>query len=329
MQPATAPFHAALAGFDGAAEAFWLVARDGVRVRAVLFRPAGPDASPGAPFRPSGGTVLLFPGRTEYAEKFGHVAQALCAAGYHVVAMDWRGQGLADRLLADPLIGHVGRFTDYQHDVAALRGAVRALGLPAPLHMLAHSMGGCIGLRAAMDGLDVASCAFSGPMWGIRISAMVRPAAWALAWSLGRFGLGHRLAPGTGSASQIASAGFDENALTTDRAMWETTRAQIEAVPEFGLAGPSMHWLHEALGECRALARRPSPDLPCLTWVGGNERIVDVARIHDRMARWPGGRLETVAGAKHEVLMEDAETRTRIFDACARHFAAAARAQAA
>ncbi|SDY90159.1 alpha/beta fold hydrolase [Citreimonas salinaria] len=327
MQPATAPFHASLAGFDGAAEALWLEAQDGVRLRAVLFRPT--VARSGSTTGATPGTVLLFPGRTEYAEKYGHVAQALCAHGHHVLAIDWRGQGLADRLLPDPLIGHVAHFSDYQHDVAALRDAVRTLGLPEPLHMLAHSMGGCIGLRAAMDGLDIASCAFSGPMWGIRISAMMRPAAWAVAWGSRRVGLSHRLAPGTGAASYIAGAEFDDNTLTTDRAMWDYMRAQIDAVPEFGLAGPSMHWLHEALGECRALARRPSPALPCMTWVGGNERIVDVPRIHERMARWPGGSLETVPGAGHEVLMTDENTRTRILEACARHFADSARGLAA
>lgn len=320
MPAPAAPFHASLAGFDGAAESLWLEARDGVRLRAALFRPAQTDAAHGP-----AGTVLLFPGRTEYVEKYGRVAQALCDEGRHVVAIDWRGQGLSDRLLDDRLIGHVDRFTDYQHDVAALRDAVRTLGLPEPLHMLAHSMGGCIGLRSAMDGLDLVSCVFSGPMWGIRISAMMRPAAWALAWSSRRFGLSHRLAPGTGAASYVAGAAFDENTLTTDREMWDFMRAQIDAVPDFGLAGPSIHWLHEALRECRALARRPSPDLPCLTWIGGNERIVDTPRIHDRMARWPGGHLEIVPGAGHEVLMEDQPTRARILTACLEHFADAER----
>ena len=37
-----------------------------------------------------------------------------------------------------------------------------------PLHLLAHSMGGCIGLRAVIEGMPVAACVFTGPMWGIK-----------------------------------------------------------------------------------------------------------------------------------------------------------------
>jgi lysophospholipase len=309
MPLAAAPFQAALARHDGAAEAFWLTARDGLRLRAALFRAETPR-----------GTVLLFPGRTEYAEKYGPAAQALNARGFDVVAIDWRGQGLSQRLLADPLVGHVDRFTDYQHDVAALREAVRVLGLPGPLHMIAHSMGGCIGLRAAMDGLDVESCVFTGPMWGIRLSAFMRPAAWAVAWSSRLAGFGHRLSPGTGAVSYLANAEFEDNTLTTDRAMWDMMRAQVAAVPEFGLGGPSLHWLHEALRECRLLARRPSPPQRCLCVAGGNERIVDPMRIRARMARWPGGRLEVLEGKEHEIMMEDAATREALFDSCARLF---------
>jgi lysophospholipase len=38
------------------------------------------------------------------------------------------------------------------------------------------------------------------------------------------------------------------------------------------------------------------------------------------MARWPGGRLVNLPGARHEVLMETPERRQMIFDAIAAHF---------
>jgi len=43
------------------------------------------------------GTVLLFPGRTEYIEKYGPAAADFLARGFATVVIDWRGQGLADR----------------------------------------------------------------------------------------------------------------------------------------------------------------------------------------------------------------------------------------
>jgi lysophospholipase len=119
-------------------------------------------------------------------------------------------------------------------------------------------------------------------------------------------------APGTKPASYVVSEPFEDNLLTCDADMYAYMRRQVAEVPGLALGGPSLHWLHQSLQECRALNRRPSPDLPCLTFVGSNERIVDVPRIRDRMARWPGGTLEVVEGAEHEVLMESAAIRAQI-----------------
>jgi lysophospholipase len=63
----------------------------------------------------------------------------------------------------------------------------------------------------------------------------------------------------------------------------------------------------------RALSQHPSPALPCLTLLGSGEQIVEVPPIVERMARWPGGRLEIVEGGRHETLMDTPETQARLF----------------
>ena len=94
------------------------------------------------------GSVLLFPGRTEYVEKYAPVAHRLMAEGYDVLSIDWRGQGMSDRLQPNPRPGHIRDFADYQHDVVEMIVAAEQLDLPRPWHLLAHPMGGCIGLAA-------------------------------------------------------------------------------------------------------------------------------------------------------------------------------------
>jgi uncharacterized membrane protein YbhN (UPF0104 family) len=44
------------------------------------------------------------------------------------LTIDWRGQGLADRMLPDRRIGHVGKFSDYQTDLAAVLRLVSTCG---------------------------------------------------------------------------------------------------------------------------------------------------------------------------------------------------------
>ena len=71
---------------------------------------------------------------------------------------------------------------DYQRDVAAVMALARAEALARPpFHLVSHSMGGAIGLRALHDGLPVRAAVFSAPMWGIRMHPALRPLAWALA----------------------------------------------------------------------------------------------------------------------------------------------------
>ncbi len=311
-----APFFRDLADGPAGARSLWTSASDGTRLRLVLW------PLPEAAEKDARGTVLLFSGRTEYAEKYGRAAADLARRGFATATIDWRGQGLSDRPLRDPNTGHVDDFAEYQHDVAALTAALRAAAMPQPWYLIAHSMGGAIGLRALSNGLSVQAAAFSAPMWGIRLSAATRPLAWTLARLGRRLGFGHRYAPGSGPVTYTAEAPFADNLLTTDPDMYAYMCRQVTERPELALGGPSLTWLAAALAECRALARLPAPSsLPAITFLGGNERIVDPAPIIARMADWPGGRLETVPRAEHEIMMESPPTRVHFFDSAAALFA--------
>ncbi|MEO0371231.1 MAG: alpha/beta hydrolase [Pseudomonadota bacterium] len=307
-----APYFSGIIPDGPAAECVWTRTDDGVRLRLGLWRA-----------EESTGTLLLFPGRTEYIEKYAPTAGDMARHGLTTLAIDWRGQGLSDRLLSDPLPGHVDRFPDYQRDVAAMVSHATALDLPKPWFVLGHSMGGCIALRAVMEGLPVSAASFSGPMWGIAASPVMRPFMWALSFGSRLLGLSHRYPPtSTGPVPYPLSEPLETNTLTRDAAQYQLMRDQFNARPELKLGAPSLNWLYEALVDMRHLFRQPSPELPCLTIMGSDEAIVDQSRIQDRMARWPGGALHVEPGGRHELLMEDAATRMRMTDMLAGHFLA-------
>ncbi|WP_323005625.1 alpha/beta hydrolase [Pseudorhodobacter sp.] len=282
--------------------AYWVTASDGVRLRMAVW-PKGEK-----------GTVLLFPGRTEYIEKYGRAAAEFGARGYASVVVDWRGQGLSDRPTPDHMLGHVERFSNYQNDLAAVLAKLHELGQPGPFFLVAHSMGGCIGLRALTRGLDVKAAAFSAPMWGIRFSPGVAPLARCLSHGARVLGQGQRYAPGTNGATYVKIAPFVGNVLTRDAETYAWMQNQVAQKPELALGGPGLHWLDEALRECRDLARLPAPDLPCLCFLGAEEKVVDPAPVAVRMANWPKGRLELVPHAEHEIMMEIPSTRRRFYD---------------
>ncbi len=303
-----APFFADIAHAPDGAAVHWVTAEDDVRIRVGLW--GGGER----------GTVLLFPGRTEYIEKYGVICGELVKLGFSVAIVDWRGQGLADRALEARLIGHVERFTDFQHDVRAMISLVEDEGLPAPLYLMAHSMGGCIGLRTLHERPEVKSAIFTGPMWGIEATPFKRMMGWTVSTMSRSARFDTMLTPGTALETYVLTAPYEDNMLTTDEAMFELMQTQLKTHPELALGGPSLAWLNEALRECRALAQRDSPDQPAEIFVGSAERIVDVARIHDRAERWSNAKLHVVETAEHEVLMEGPEIRAQVMDAADRLF---------
>ncbi len=304
-----APLHADVADGPDAGAAHWLKTTDNAQIRVGHWVS---DADRG--------TVLLFPGRTEYIEKYGRAASELRGRGYATITVDWRGQGLSDRATPNRATGHVAAFGDFQKDVAAMLSHARDLGLPKPFYLIAHSMGGAIGLRALIEGLPVRAAVFSAPMWGIQMSAALRPFAWGISSLARRVGMDTHMAPGQETENYLTRTALLENALTSDEDMFDYMRNQITQNPDLGLGGPSLRWLNESLVEMRRMSRLASPRVATTTFLGTAETIVDPARIRDRMAKWPTGNLEIVDGGKHETMMEGPEIRNRFFDIAASLF---------
>ena len=303
-----APLYNDLAEGPEGGYAWWMQADDGVHLRAACW-PGGKK-----------GTIFMLPGRTEYIEKYGRVAAAMVERDYTMVTIDWRGQGLSDRLARDPMLGHVRRFRDYQRDLRALIAEADAQKLPRPYYMIAHSMGGCIGLRALHDNLPFQAAVFSGPMWGIQMAPHLRPFAWVIGTLFTALGLGHVRVFGTSPNSYVLEEPFETNELTSDRGSFEYMQRQTKAISGVGLGGPSLQWLITSLIETRKLRAMLPPDHPAMTFLGTDESIVDPRYVREVMGRWVNGVLVEVEGGRHEIPMETPQTRAEFFDAATNLF---------
>ena len=297
----TAPLFSDLADGPDTGKAWWITADDGVRLRVALWNAKAPK-----------GTVLLFPGRTEYIEKYGRVAAEFAARGYGMVAVDWRGQGLSDRLAPDPLLGHVGAFADYQRDLKAFQDFADTVA-PGAKPWLVHSMGGCIGLRGLVGGpvggITPPAVAFSAPMLGLNQPPPLTTLIRMLAGVARPLGQDKRYAPTTGPDFGLPGMTFESNNLTTDRAQFDRMKAQIAEDPRLSLGGPSLRWMAQALAEMATLAALPAPSIPALFALGGDETIVSKTAIRERCARWPGADLVEYPLARHELTMERPDVR--------------------
>lgn len=307
--PKNAPYFAELAQEPDHGGAVWLSTSDNIRIRVSEW--TCPNAA---------GTVFILLGRTEYCEKYAEVAKRLNEHQLNVVAIDWRGQGLSDHFGKSHMVGHVNQFRDFQDDLATLLDYAHTQNMPKPWSMLAHSMGGAIGLRHLTEHKDFSSVVFSAPMWGIHMTPTVKLFAPLLAKLLSATKLHDDFALSVSRDSILITQNFADNTLTPIQSSWDLLKSHMIKRPELQLGGPSYAWLSQALQDCDLLSREKSPNTPCLCLLGGNERIVDVKRIQTRMTDWPNGTLKTIPKGEHEVLMDTPDNVAARVKMIAQHF---------
>jgi len=297
-----APLYSKIAEGPANGRSFWIHADDMVRLRVGLWKSNDKK----------NGTVFVFPGRTGYIERYGRIATWLSECGLASFAIDWRGHGLSERLTEDRNTCHVGQFSDYQRDVDAMINAAKEFDLPKPWYLIGNSMGACIGLRAILEGMDVAACAFIAPMWAIKLSPVQHYSAWALSWAAQAAGKGHVYAPGYDGQNYVLKTEFVDNSMTNDPEMYRYFSNQARSQSDLLVGGPSMGWLFQSLKECQSLSKMSSPDIPCITFCGAQDEDIDIRAVEYRMARWTNGKFELIQSSKHDVLHEIAEIRQSV-----------------
>ena len=263
------------------------------------------------------GTVCLFQGRAEAIEKYFETVRELRNRGFAVATVDWRGQGGSERALADPLKGHVGDFSEYERDVEALMNDVVLPDCPPPIFALAHSTGATVLMRIARQGTRwFDRIVLTAPLirlTGSRGSMAAKVAVRAMRW----MGMGSAYVPG-GSAVNIATGPYVNNSATTDPVRYARTRAVLEAAPELGIGSPTVSWLnaaYRAMGEIADPSYPAKIRQPLMMIAAGRDEVVSTAAIEDVAIRLRAGSHLIIAGARHEIMMEQDRYRAQFWAA--------------
>jgi lysophospholipase len=263
------------------------------------------------------GTLCVFQGRAEFIEKYFEVVSDARARGFAVAMVDWRGQGLSQRSLADPRKGHVGSFSEYDLDLETFVKDVVLPDCPPPLFALGHSMGASILLRAAHRGrrwfdrivLVAPMIALSGQ----RSSRAARLTARAMRLA----GLGGTYIPG-GGATAITSRPYIGNPLTSDPMRHARSAAIVEAEPALGLGSPTLAWLDAAFRTMREFTQASYPARirqPVLIIAAAQDEVVSTPAIGQFAVRMRAGSHLVIAGTRHEILMEQDRYRSQFWAA--------------
>jgi lysophospholipase len=289
------------------AQAEYLVARDGRRLRYALF---------GATAQPFKGTIVVLQGRNECIEKYFETIRDLAGRGFASVTLDWRGQGGSERLLKDPWRGFVDSFDDYVRDLEQFFEAIVLPDCRGPFYLLGHSTGALIGLLAAPRMVNrVQRMMLSAPLLELKTTGYSMKTVRRVAALLSTVGLGSFYLSGNSRREPTA---FATNVLTTDHNRYRRNQAIYASYPELGVGGATATWLYAA---CVAAETVSDPDfmdriqIPTLFVAAGSDEVVSTPAIEAFASRLRATSILTIDGARHELLQEADRYREQFFAA--------------
>jgi lysophospholipase len=264
------------------------------------------------------GTVCIFQGRSEWIEKYFETVRDLRARGFAVAALDWRGQGLSERALGDRRKGYVRDFSEYDIDLETFMREIVLPDCPPPIFALGHSTGASVLIRAAYRGRRwFDRMVLTAPLialGGIDYSRGMGP---LIVRTLRMAGFGSMYVPKT-DTSIIESRPFVGNLLTSDPVRYARNAAILEAEPALALGAPTVAWMDAAFRAMRMMRERSFPAhirQPMLMVAAGNDAVVSDAAIEDFASLLRAGTQLVIAGAKHEILMEQDRFRSQFWAA--------------
>lgn len=293
---------------EGARAGYFLTS-DKLRLRYALW----PKSAGGAK-----GTICLIQGRAEIIEKYFETIEDFRRRGFAVASFDWRGQGGSARLIGNSRIGYVDTFEDYWTDLKSFHANILLPDCPPPFYLVGHSMGGLIGLMAAVrDRLMFERLFLSGPMLGVPGQPLSTSAMALSAEALSFAGVG-QVPVGRSGDDLPSETRFPGNPLTSDFRRYMVTVETLKARPALTVGKPSVKWVAAAF---RAMARSASHDfpgrvrVPVLMLAAARDEIVSVAAIEHLGLAMRTGRHAVIAGARHELFMENNAIRSQVFAA--------------
>lgn len=276
---------------------------DDLTIRYGIFKPS-PDVL-------CKGTVCLFGGRSEPIEKYFETIKKLQSRGFCVSMIDWRGQGLSDRLTKSRRKGHVKTFENYVRDVEILMKKVVLPDCPAPYYVLAHSTGANVLTQVAasptahnmFERMVLISPFFRFDIYGINELA-IRVVSKLMSW----FGMGKFKATFLEGGPKEDKPFDPDNLISSDPDRMLREQNIIKANMNLALGAPTFGWLNAAFD---AIAKIKQPSFadkvktPILVIMGTNDYLVSQAAMERVAGEISGAGLVKIDGGRHELLMEN------------------------
>ena len=252
------------------------------------------------------GTIFILPGFTEFCEKYSLEALRFHETGYHVLLIDWPGQGKSGHFGTHSLMVHCD---DFDHHLGAIDAVIKKTGLEdSKLILFGHSMGGHLALRySALRFKKVRAVILTAPMMAPPVTPiwLVR----AVSFILSKIGFARSYPPFHRLTSLDSIRNYQaDNALTRDPKRYEDQFTWFDDAPELRRSGPSVGWVNAAYRSCALYTLNSqwlaNLEVPVLAFVAGDERVVLARATDNYLPHVKNLQLIDFIGARHELTRE-------------------------
>jgi len=251
-----------------------------------------------------GPRLFILQGFRENIEQYFEVIREQSALGYDILTLDWPGQGESDRYIPeDPQRSH---HEGYGEIIATLHQFTQnAPSSQKPALMLAHSMGGHIGLRYLREHPGFfRAAAISAPMIDINTGMPKWMARLVVALMGGAAST--RYVPGGGPWTPDEDV-FETNHLTHDPTRYRARTEIYRNNEKLQMGDVTVGWVCHTLRSVGILqdeAYLKSIKTPVLMEISGEEKIVGRAAAVRAAALLPDCRRVDISPAKHAIWLE-------------------------
>ena len=248
--------------------------------------------------------LFCLPGLSEYGEKYIETTRHFNAEGFNVVVIDWAYQGLSSRFKDNP---HKRHSDGYDADIADLFHLItQEIKSDLPHYMLAHSMGGHIGLRFLSQYRDIFTTAsFSAPMIGIKSIRHLLPLHACLAPWIKR--KSEYYVPGGHDWRAIDRNDMVSDIFSHDSVRKKVHNAWCEGNLSLQIGSPTLQWIDASMRSIKILQSKETLNkinIPVFLTLAGKEHLIDNKASRKAVQEIKQCKMIEIENSKHEILME-------------------------
>ncbi len=258
------------------------------------------------------GTVLLQQGHNEFIEKYYETIQEFLDRNYNVVAFDWRGQGMSQKIINDNHKQYIEDFAIHDQDLEFIIDKIITNNFNGPLIGIGHSMGGCILLSALKKNAHkFEKIILSAPMLGFRSEKLLMNMIEIFNFLLPK----ELFMPGS-KPNMGKETPFEKNELTTDKKRYARTQQLVRLKKEIRLWGVTIAFAKAVKNRLLKIRQKGwAEDIKSKILIINsiNDKVVSSDHIIEMARRLKNCEIINFDSCEHELFMEKDYFRNKLW----------------